>query len=75
MFRDTAISTIGINLNIAGDWLSLDGGMAVALVIAGIMNFTGYFFSDKIALASYGAQPLTHEEVLRELGFTGLDLR
>jgi heat shock protein HtpX len=29
------------------------------LVIAGVMNFVSYFFSDKIALASYRAQPVT----------------
>ena len=32
------------------------GGVMVALVFAVITNFVGYFFSDKIALMSMGAQ-------------------
>jgi heat shock protein HtpX len=40
-------------------------GMLTALVIAGIMNFVSYFFSDKIALAMYGARPVTREELPR----------
>ncbi|HXY51527.1 MAG TPA: zinc metalloprotease HtpX [Terriglobales bacterium] len=38
-------------------------GMLFALVIAGVMNFVAYFFSDKIALASYRAQPVTREQL------------
>ena len=30
--------------------------MAVALVLAGLMNFITYWFSDKIVLAMYGAR-------------------
>jgi heat shock protein HtpX len=37
-------------------------GLEIALVIAVIMNFASYFFSDKIALASYSAQPVTPQE-------------
>jgi heat shock protein HtpX len=40
-------------------------GMALALVFAVIMNFTSYFFSDKIALAAYRAQPVTREQLPR----------
>ena len=40
-------------------------GMLTALVVAGIMNFVSYFFSDKIALAMYGARPVTREELPR----------
>src|SRR5438105_13282160 len=40
-------------------------GMIFALVLAGIMNFVAYFFSDKIALAMYRAQPVTREELPR----------
>jgi heat shock protein HtpX len=32
-------------------------GMVVAFVIALVMNFVSYWFSDKIVLAAYGAQP------------------
>jgi heat shock protein HtpX len=37
-------------------------GLYLGLFFAVIMNFTGYFFSDKIALASYSAQPVTESE-------------
>jgi len=40
-------------------------GMMLALVIAAVMNFVSYFFSDKIALAMYRAQPVTREELPR----------
>jgi heat shock protein HtpX len=37
--------------------------MILALLFAGVMNFVSYFFSDKIALAMYRAQPVTREEL------------
>src|ERR1700744_3743780 len=40
-------------------------GMFIALAIAVVMNFVSYFFSDKIALAMYRAQPVTREELPR----------
>ena len=40
-------------------------GMILALFFAVIMNFTSYFFSDKIALAAYRAQPVTREQLPR----------
>jgi heat shock protein HtpX len=40
-------------------------GMVMALVFAAIMNFVSYFFSDKIALAAYRAQPVSREELPR----------
>jgi len=33
-------------------------GMVIAFVIAVVMNFVSYWFSDKIVLAAYGAQPI-----------------
>jgi heat shock protein HtpX len=42
-----------------GQALGGSTGLTVALVVAGVMNFVGYFYSDKIALASYGAEPLS----------------
>ncbi len=38
-------------------------GMILALGLAVVMNFVSYFFSDKIALAMYRAQPVTREEL------------
>src|SRR5512142_1304963 len=40
-------------------------GMFLALAIAAVMNFVSYFYSDKIALAMYRAQPVTREELPR----------
>jgi len=38
------------------------GGMTFALVVAVLMNGTAYFFSDKIALMSSGAVPISREQ-------------
>jgi len=40
-------------------------GMEIALALAVIMNFVSYFYSDKIALAMYRAQPVTREQLPR----------
>lgn len=40
-------------------------GMTIALVVAVAMNFFSYFFSDKIALAMYRAQPVTRDQLPR----------
>src|SRR5260370_32040487 len=37
-------------------------GIYFGLALAVVMNLAGYFFSDKIALASYSAQPVTPEQ-------------
>jgi heat shock protein HtpX len=39
--------------------------LTVALAIAVVMNFVSYFFSDKIALASSGAKPVSREQLPR----------
>src|SRR5215831_18626205 len=41
------------------------GGMTIALVFAILMNGTAYFFSDKIALMSSGAQPISRDQAPR----------
>lgn len=38
-------------------------GMVLALGLAVVMNFVAYFFSDKLALAAYRAQPVTREQL------------
>ena len=37
-------------------------GLEIALALSVVMNFASYFFSDKIALASYSAQPVTPQD-------------
>src|SRR6266849_205323 len=48
---------LSVVLVVAGGAIGGRGGMQIALGIAVVMNFISYFFSDKIALASSGAQP------------------
>src|SRR5215469_475551 len=48
-----------------GNYLGGQRGMLYAFVFAAVMNFVSYFFSDKIALAMYRAQPVTREELPR----------
>src|SRR5713226_2689101 len=48
-----------------GNWFGGQNGMIYALVFAGVMNFVSYFYSDKIALAIYRAQPVTRDQLPR----------
>jgi heat shock protein HtpX len=48
-----------------GRYFGGENGMLLALLFAGVMNFVSYFYSDKIALAMYRAQPVTREELPR----------
>jgi heat shock protein HtpX len=52
-------------LLLVGERLGGTNGMILAFVISVAMNFTAYFYSDKIALASYRAQPVTREQLPR----------
>jgi heat shock protein HtpX len=45
-----------------GESLGGRQGLYYALIFAGVMNFAGYFFSDKIALSMYRAQPVSETE-------------
>ena len=45
-----------------GEMLGGRNGLYIALIIAVGMNFFGYFFSDKLALSMYSAQPVTPTE-------------
>ena len=45
-----------------GEMLGGRNGLYIALAIAAAMNFFGYFFSDKVALSMYSAQPVTPTE-------------
>ncbi len=49
-------------LLVGGEALGGRQGLYWALGIAAVMNFSGYFFSEKIALMTYNAQPVTPEE-------------
>ncbi|MDD3553354.1 MAG: zinc metalloprotease HtpX [Deltaproteobacteria bacterium] len=47
---------------IVGQAVGGRSGMTIALVMAGVMNLAAYWFSDKIALAMSGAQPVSESE-------------
>jgi len=48
-----------------GQYFGGRGGMTFALAVAILMNGVAYFFSDKIALASAGAKPMSREQAPR----------
>jgi heat shock protein HtpX len=52
-------------LIVIGDYFGGQQGMLIAFVIAAVMNFVSYFFSDKIALAMYSAQPVSQQDLPR----------
>jgi heat shock protein HtpX len=56
---------LSVLLVIAGDALAGPTGMKIALAFAIVMNAVSYFFSDKIALKTSGAQPVTREQLPR----------
>jgi len=56
---------LSVVLVIAGGAIGGRGGLQIGLAIAVVMNFVSYFFSDKIALASSGAQPVSREQLPR----------
>jgi heat shock protein HtpX len=59
------LTALTLLLLFIGGALGGERGMTMALVVAVLMNGTAYFFSDKIALASSGAQPISREEAPR----------
>ena len=63
----TAFLLTGLTLLLMfiGSYFGGQRGMLTALIIAGVMNFVSYFYSDKIALATYGAQAVTREQLPR----------
>jgi heat shock protein HtpX len=59
------LTALTLLLMFFGRYFGGDNGMIIALIFAAVMNFVSYFFSDKIALAMYRAQPVTREELPR----------
>lgn len=63
-FKTTLLLTALTLLMVAiGRYFGGESGMLLALVFAAVTNFVAYFFSDKIALATYGAQPASREQL------------
>jgi heat shock protein HtpX len=66
MFKTAFLLTaMTLLLMFFGRYFGGQNGMFLALAFAAVMNFVSYFFSDKIALAMYKAQPVTREELPR----------
>lgn len=59
------LTVLTLLLVFGGEALAGSQGMTYGLIIAVVMNGGAYFFSDKIALASSGAQPVSREQLPR----------
>ncbi|HEV2521464.1 MAG TPA: zinc metalloprotease HtpX [Candidatus Acidoferrales bacterium] len=62
LFLLTALTLL---LVLGGDAIAGQHGMTFGLILAVVMNGFAYFFSDKIALMSSGAQPVSREQLPR----------
>lgn len=56
---------LSVLLVTVGGAIGGQNGLKIALALAVLMNGISYFFSDKIALASSGAQPVSREQLPR----------
>jgi heat shock protein HtpX len=66
VFRTTfLLVALTLLLMLLGQAFGGRGGMTIALGLAVVMNAFAYFFSDKIALWSSGAQPVSREQLPR----------
>ncbi|QPJ64678.1 MAG: zinc metalloprotease HtpX [Candidatus Nitrohelix vancouverensis] len=62
-FKTTLLLTsLTLLLVMGGMALGGQEGMVMAFIIAMVMNFGAYFFSDKLALSMYGAQEVSERE-------------
>jgi heat shock protein HtpX len=59
------LTALTLLLMFIGNYFGGQNGMLLALAFAAVMNFVSYFYSDKIALAMYRAQPVTREQLPR----------
>ena len=62
-FRTTILLAVLTALLVwAGDLIGGSQGAVIALVMAGVMNFFSYWFSDKIVIKMYGGQEVTAQD-------------
>jgi heat shock protein HtpX len=65
-FKTTILLTVlTLILVFAGEYFGGSNGAILAFVIAAGLNFFSYFYSDKLALRMYNAQPVTREQLPR----------
>ena len=71
------LATLTAVLVWAGDTLGGQTGLVTALVLAGVMNFGAYWWSDRLILRMFGAQEVTEREapalhqLVRDLALRG----
>jgi heat shock protein HtpX len=56
------LALLTVLLVLAGGAIGGRSGMTFALIMAGVMNFVSYWFSDKIVLAMYGAKQVSEAD-------------
>src|ERR1700730_1256932 len=59
------LTALTLFLILIGAWIGGRDWMILAFFIAAGMNFFSYFYSDKLALSAYRAQPVTREQLPR----------
>ncbi len=59
------LAALTLFLMLVGSYFGGRNGMAISLGFAAVTNLFAYFFSDKIALMSSGARPVSREELPR----------
>jgi heat shock protein HtpX len=65
-FKSTLLLvTLTLFLILIGEYFGGRNGMVLAFLLSVVFNFGTYFFSDKIALRMYNAQPVTREQLPR----------
>jgi heat shock protein HtpX len=65
-FKTTLLLTaLTLILVLAGEYFRGSSGALIAFAIAATMNFVSYFYSDRIALSMYRAQPVTRDQLPR----------
>jgi heat shock protein HtpX len=65
-FKSTLLLvSLTLILVLIGDRIGGENGMVLAFLLSAVMNFVAYFYSDKIALRIYRAQPVTREQLPR----------
>ena len=65
-FKSTLLLTgLTLVLLFLGERVGGSNGMLLALALSVAMNFGTYFYSDKLALAMYRAQPVTRDQLPR----------
>jgi heat shock protein HtpX len=66
MFKTTLLLTVlTLILVLAGEYFGGTNGAILAFAFAAVMDFVSYFYSDKLALRMYRAQPVTREQLPR----------